>query len=113
MPTVSRKISNDLFRLLNERARRRGKDCPRRHRGVFLIYANILLGIQSNDPQLIEMGSIYRLKPAALFGRVILPGALPSIFTGLHYALAIMRLMLIVAETISARSGLRYMAMQA
>ena len=44
---------------------------------------------------------------------MILPGALPSIFVGLRYALGIMWLTLIVAETISANSGLGYMAMQA
>ena len=48
-----------------------------------------------------------------LFWRVILPGALPSIFVGLRYALGIMWLTLIVAETISASSGIGYMAMQA
>ena len=82
--------------------------------GVFFpIYINTLLGIQSVDPQLIEMGRIYGMRPAALFWRVILPGALPAIFVGLRYALGIMWLTLIVAETISASSGLGYMAMQA
>jgi sulfonate transport system permease protein len=82
--------------------------------GVFFpIYVNTLLGIQGVDPQLVEMGRIYGMKPATLFWKVILPGALPSIFTGLRYALGIMWLTLIVAETISASSGLGYMAMQA
>ena len=48
-----------------------------------------------------------------LFRRVILPGALPSIFVGLRYALGVMWLTLIVAETIAAQSGIGYMAMQA
>lgn len=82
--------------------------------GVFFpIYANTLHGIRSVDPQLIEMGRVYGLSRASLFWRVVLPGALPSIFVGLRYALGIMWLTLIVAETISASSGLGYMAMQA
>jgi sulfonate transport system permease protein len=82
--------------------------------GVFFpIYVNTLLGIQSVDPQLIEMGRIYGMSRPQLFLRVILPGALPAIFVGLRYALGIMWLTLIVAETISASSGLGYMAMQA
>ena len=82
--------------------------------GVFFpIYVNTLLGIQGVDPQLVEMGRVYGLDRRALFFRVILPGALPSIFVGLRYALGIMWLTLIVAETISASSGLGYMAMQA
>jgi sulfonate transport system permease protein len=48
-----------------------------------------------------------------LFFRVVLPGALPSIFVGLRYALGVMWLTLIVAETIAAQSGIGYMAMQA
>lgn len=82
--------------------------------GVFFpIYVNTLLGIRTVDPHLVEMGRIYGMRPLALFRRVILPGALPSIFVGLRYALGIMWLTLIVAETISASSGLGYMAMQA
>ena len=82
--------------------------------GVFFpMYVNTLLGIQSVDPQLVEMGRIYGMNRWQLFVRVILPGALPAIFVGLRYALGIMWLTLIVAETISASSGLGYMAMQA
>ena len=82
--------------------------------GVFFpIYVNTLLGIQSVDPQLVEMGRIYGMNRWQLFARVILPGALPAIFVGLRYALGIMWLTLIVAETIAASSGLGYMAMQA
>jgi sulfonate transport system permease protein len=82
--------------------------------GVFFpIYVNTQHGIRTVDPQLVEMGRIYGMSPATLFWRVILPGALPSIFVGLRYALGIMWLTLIVAETISASSGIGYMAMQA
>ena len=44
---------------------------------------------------------------------MILPGALPSIFVGLRFALGVMWLTLIFAETIAAQSGIGYMAMQA
>jgi sulfonate transport system permease protein len=82
--------------------------------GVFFpIYLNTLHGVRTVDPQLIEMAESYGMGPSALFWRVILPGALPSIFVGLRYALGIMWLTLIVAETIAAQSGIGYMAMQA
>ncbi|MBO0754214.1 MAG: aliphatic sulfonate ABC transporter permease SsuC [Bradyrhizobiaceae bacterium] len=82
--------------------------------GVFFpIYINTQHGIRSVDPQLIEMGRSYGLPAATLFWRVILPGALPSVFVGLRFALGIMWLTLIVAETIAASSGIGYMAMQA
>jgi sulfonate transport system permease protein len=82
--------------------------------GVFFpIYLNTLHGVRTVDPQLVEMGRIYGMNDRELFRRVILPGALPSIFVGLRFALGIMWLTLIVAETIAASSGLGYMAMQA
>lgn len=82
--------------------------------GVFFpVYINTLHGVRSVDPQLVEMGRSYGMTRADLFRRVILPGALPSIFVGLRFALGVMWLTLIVAETIAAQSGLGYMAMQA
>jgi len=82
--------------------------------GVFFpLYINTLHGVRSVDPQLVEMARSYGFRGAALFRRVILPGALPSIFVGLRFALGVMWLTLIVAETIAAQSGIGYMAMQA
>ncbi len=42
-----------------------------------------------------------------------MPGALPSIFVGFRYALGVMWLTLIVAETIATSDGLGYLAMNA
>jgi len=80
---------------------------------LFPIYLNTFHGIRMVDRGLIEMGRIYGLSPLALYARVILPGALPSILVGLRYALGIMWLTLIVAETISAQAGIGYMTMNA
>jgi sulfonate transport system permease protein len=79
----------------------------------FPIYLNTFHGIRSVDKGLIEMGKVYGLKSLRLVIMVILPGALPSILVGLRFALGIMWLSLIVAETISADSGIGYMAMNA
>ncbi|WP_020176040.1 ABC transporter permease subunit [Methyloferula stellata] len=82
--------------------------------GVFFpIYLNTLHGVRTIDPQLLEMGKSYGMTNFMLFRRIILPGAMPSILVGLRFALGIMWLTLIVAETIAAQSGIGYMAMQA
>jgi len=82
--------------------------------GVFFpVYVNTLHGVRSVDAQLLEMARAYGLPETALFLRIVFPGALPSIFVGLRYGLGIMWLTLIVAETISASSGIGYMAMSA
>ncbi|MBD2312792.1 aliphatic sulfonate ABC transporter permease SsuC [Desertifilum sp. FACHB-1129] len=82
--------------------------------GVFFpIYINTFYGIRSIDPNLVEMGKVYGLRPRELFWQIILPGALPSSLVGLRYGLGLMWLTLIVAETIAASSGIGYMAMNA
>jgi len=82
--------------------------------GVFFpIYVNTQHGVRSVDPHLIEMASAYGMSRPDMIRRVILPGALPSIFVGVRYGLGITWLTLIVAETISATSGIGYMAMNA
>ena len=82
--------------------------------GVFFpIYLNTFHGIRAVDASLVEMGRSYGLSGWSLFRHVILPGALPGILVGVRYALGFMWLTLIVAETISATSGIGYMAMNA
>src|SRR5271170_1063607 len=82
--------------------------------GVFFpIYVNTLHGVRSVDPQLLEMARAYGMPERTIFWRVLFPGALPSIFVGLRYGLGIMWLTLIVAETISASSGIGFMGMNA
>jgi sulfonate transport system permease protein len=82
--------------------------------GVFFpIYLNTVHGIRSLDPGLLEVGKVYGLRGLRFLWQVILPGALPSILVGVRFALGIMWLTLIVAETISSDSGIGYMAMNA
>lgn len=80
---------------------------------LFPMYLNTFHGIRSVDPNLIEMGRVYGLKPFALFWKIILPGAMSSILVGVRFSLGIMWLTLIVAETIAADSGIGYMATNA
>jgi sulfonate transport system permease protein len=82
--------------------------------GVFFpIYLNTYHGVRTVDAGLAEMGRAYGLNRWGFFRQVILPGAMPSILVGLRYALGIMWLTLIVAETISSSSGIGYMTMNA
>jgi sulfonate transport system permease protein len=82
--------------------------------GVFFpIYLNTYHGIKSVDADLVEMARSYGLTGWPLYREVILPGALPSILVGLRFSLGLMWVLLIVAETISAQSGIGYMTMNA
>jgi len=80
---------------------------------LFPVYVNTFHGIRNVDPGLVEMGKMYKLKGWRLFKEILLPGALPSIFVGLRYALGVMWLTLIVAETIPTQVGIGYLATNA
>jgi sulfonate transport system permease protein len=80
---------------------------------TFPIYINTTLGIRQIDPKLLELGRVQGLSTLQLIRRIILPGALPSILTGIRYALATAWLALVVAETIGAQSGIGFLAMDA
>ncbi len=80
---------------------------------LFPIYLNTYHGIKNIDRGLLEMARSYGLSGFRLFTQVVLPGALPSIMVGVRFALGFMWLTLIVAETISANSGIGYLAMNA
>jgi sulfonate transport system permease protein len=80
---------------------------------TFPIYINTTLGIRQVDPKLLELGRVQGLSMLELIRRIILPGALPSILTGVRYALATAWLALVVAETIGAQSGIGFLAMDA
>jgi len=77
---------------------------------LFPVYLNTYHGVRNVDRELIEMGRVYGMGNWTLFRKVIFPGALPSIFVGLRYALGIMWLTLIVSESIAASSGIGHMA---
>ncbi len=80
---------------------------------AFPIYINTTLGIRQVDPKLLELGRVQGLGTWQLIRRIILPGALPSVLTGVRYSLATAWLALVVAETIGAQSGIGFLAMDA
>jgi len=80
---------------------------------LFPVYVNTLHGIRNVDSDLVEMGKMYKLKGWSLFKDILLPGALPSIYVGIRYALGVMWLTLIIAETIPTQVGIGYLATNA
>jgi sulfonate transport system permease protein len=75
----------------------------------FPVHLSVVAGIRGVDRKLVELGAIYRLTPAALFTRILLPAALPQIFTGLRTGLSLAWMFMVAAELIAATRGLGYM----
>jgi len=80
---------------------------------LFPIYVNTMLGIRQIDPKLMELAKVVGLDWIAVVRRIILPGAMPSILTGVRYALAHAWLALVIAETLATTKGIGFLAMDA
>jgi len=66
-------------------------------------------GVKGVDPLLIKVSRSMGSGRLTLFARVLLPGSLPSIFTGIRLGATVAFLMLIAAEMIGANFGLGYL----
>ncbi|MEM5451631.1 MULTISPECIES: ABC transporter permease subunit [Paraburkholderia] len=80
---------------------------------LFPVYINTMLGIRQIDPKLMELAKVIGLNWPAVVRRIILPGAMPSILTGVRYALAHAWLALVIAETLATTRGIGFLAMDA
>jgi len=80
---------------------------------LFPIYINTMLGIRQIDPKMMELAKVIGLNWPAVVRRIILPGAMPSILTGVRYALAHAWLALVIAETLATTKGIGFLAMDA
>ncbi|CAN7186851.1 ABC transporter permease [Rhizobium sp. LjRoot254] len=70
-------------------------------------------GVKQVDGKLIEMARVYGANRLTVFRRVVLPGALPSIFVGLRLSATTSLLLLIAAEMIGANKGVGFQVMNA
>jgi sulfonate transport system permease protein len=76
---------------------------------LFPMYVNTFAGIRSVDPKLGELGHVLGLSRWELVRHIVLPGALPSAFTGLRLSVIGSLLALVVAEQVNANAGLGFM----
>jgi NitT/TauT family transport system permease protein len=72
----------------------------------FPILLNTIFGVKSVDAKLFEAASMLGCKGNAQFFRVVLPAALPSIFTGLRLGLGLAWFVIVVGEMTGVPQGL-------
>jgi NitT/TauT family transport system permease protein len=73
------------------------------------ILLNTVSGVRTVDPLLLKSARSLGLGPVRLFQKVVLPAAVPTIFTGIRLAGAFSILILIAAEMVGAKAGLGYL----
>lgn len=79
----------------------------------FPIIFNTIMGQKAIDPLLIKTGRSMGASNIALFFKVILPAAVPSIFNGLKFGAQLAFIMVISAEMLGSSSGMGWMARNA
>lgn len=70
------------------------------------ILLNTVFGVRSVEKRLFEAASMLGCTGSAQFARVVLPGALPSIFTGLRLGLGLAWFVIVVGEMTGVPQGL-------
>ncbi len=75
----------------------------------FPILLNTVDGIHNIDKKYLELGRVYEINRWQLIGQVVLPGALPSILTGIRVGLGNAWVCVVAAEMIAATKGIGYM----
>ena len=78
--------------------------------GVFFpVVVNTYVGAANIEKIYWDVGRNYGASQWVMFRRVILPGALPTVFAGLKIALAVAFIILVASEFVATKTGLGYM----
>jgi ABC-type nitrate/sulfonate/bicarbonate transport system permease component len=78
--------------------------------GVFFpVLVNTVAAVRAVDPVLIRAGQSLGASQFSLLRKVVIPGSLPGIFTGLRVGLGIGWMALVAAELVAATSGLGFL----
>lgn len=73
------------------------------------ILLNTINAVRTVDPLLVKSARSLGLGPLRLFQKVILPGTVPTVFTGIRLSAAASILVLVAAEMVGAREGLGFL----
>ena len=77
------------------------------------ILVNTVFGVRSVEPRLFEAAAMLGCTGSAQFFRVVLPAALPSIFTGMRLGLGFAWVVIVVGEMTGVPTGLGAIIMEA
>ncbi len=80
---------------------------------LFVTTLNTLLGVNSIDESYFRAAGCLGSKPRHIFWHVVVPGALPFMFTGLQISVGVAWFSLVAAEMVSGDYGLGYLIVDA
>ena len=79
----------------------------------WVVLFNTISGARSIDPLLVKSARSLGLSNLSLFRKVVLPAAVPTIFTGIRLSGAASMMVLITTEFVGAKAGLGYLIISA
>jgi ABC-type nitrate/sulfonate/bicarbonate transport system permease component len=78
----------------------------------FPVLINTIQGVLGTDPVLTATGRTFGLSRTAITFKIILPAAMPYIFTGMRVAVGLALLMTILTEMLASSGGLGYLVLE-
>jgi ABC-type nitrate/sulfonate/bicarbonate transport system permease component len=75
----------------------------------FPVLINTMQGVRGVDPVQVNMARTFRVKRLMLVWKVVLPAALPFIFTGLRVGLGLALIVAVIAEMLAGTGGLGFL----
>ena len=75
----------------------------------FPIFLNTVEGVKNINPKYFELARVYEVPKLKMIKKIIIPGALPSIMTGIRLGLGNAWVCVVAAEMIGATSGVGFM----
>jgi len=79
----------------------------------FPIIINTIAGIRQTDNKFVEVARVLEVPRGRFICRMVIPGALPAIMTGIRVGLMVAWICVVAAELIAASSGIGYLIMDA
>jgi ABC-type nitrate/sulfonate/bicarbonate transport system permease component len=76
---------------------------------VYLLIINTAAGVRQIERIYLDVGRNYHAGRLMMFTDVALPGALPSIVTGMKVAMGVSLIVIVTAESLAAKSGIGYL----
>jgi len=80
---------------------------------LFLVLVNTMTGVKAINPLLIKAAHDLGASRLQIFVKVILPGALPNIFTGLRLGAGMALILVFITEIEATKAGLGYLLWEA
>jgi ABC-type nitrate/sulfonate/bicarbonate transport system permease component len=80
---------------------------------IWPILLNTIDGVRGVEPTLLDVARSYGLTRAQRWGRIVLPAALPQVFSGLRSGLSIALILMVISEMVASTNGIGYFVLDA